>query len=110
MIDWATVTELRGEIGEEDFAEVVDLFLEEVDGAVDQLRSGLPQEKWECCFHFLKGSALNLGFRAFSGLCAVGEAAAEAGDFSAVNLGEVIAVYDKSKAAFLSELGDRLAA
>ena len=31
MIDWKRVRELRDEIGEEDFSEVVDLFLEEVE-------------------------------------------------------------------------------
>ncbi|MEZ5716512.1 MAG: Hpt domain-containing protein [Paracoccaceae bacterium] len=110
MIDWNKVLELRGEIGDEDFSDVVDLFLEEVDEAMTQLRAGLPQEKWECCLHFLKGSALNLGFQAFSALCASGEAAAAAGDFAAVDMGQVIASYDASKAAFLAELDQRLAA
>ena len=110
MIDWEKVLELREEIGDEDFSEVVDLFLEEVDDAMDQLRAGLVREKWECCLHFLKGSALNLGFQALSVQCASGESAAAAGEFDAIDLGQLIATYDKSKAAFLAELGDRLAA
>ncbi|MDQ2090406.1 Hpt domain-containing protein [Marimonas arenosa] len=110
MIDWDKVIELREEIGEEDFAEVVDLFLEEVDEAMTQLRAGLPQEKWECCLHFLKGSALNLGFEAFSTLCASGEVAAASGDHDEIDLAEVITTYDQSKATFLADLKDRLAA
>ena len=110
MIDWEKVTELRSEIGEEDFAEVVELFLEEVDEAMGTLRAGLPQEKWECCLHFLKGSALNLGFEAFSTLCAQGEAAAANGLLDEIDMNRVIASYDHSKATFLAELSDRLAA
>lgn len=110
MIDWEKILELREEIGNEDFSEVVELFLEEVDGAMDQLRAGLPQEKWECCLHFLKGSALNLGFQAFSALCAAGESAAVAGEFDQIDMADVIAAYDQSKAAFLAELDQRLAA
>ena len=34
MIDWARVSELRDEVGEGDFDEVVELFLEEVDEAI----------------------------------------------------------------------------
>ena len=38
MIDWARVSERRDEVGEEDFDEVVELFLEEVDEAIAALR------------------------------------------------------------------------
>ena len=38
MIDWACVSELRDEVGVEDFDEVVELFLEEVDEAIVALR------------------------------------------------------------------------
>lgn len=110
MIDWEKVRELRDEIGAEDFSEVVDLFLEEVDEAMSKLRSGIPDEKLECCLHFLKGSALNLGFRAFSDLCARGETAASSGQYGQIELGEIIASYDASKELFVSELDARMAA
>ena len=110
MIDWTKVTELRQEIGDVDFAEVVELFLEEVEEAMDQLRAGLAQDKWECCLHFLKGSALNLGFEAFSALCASGEAASAAGNYDRIDMPEIIGTYDQSKSMFLEELSDRLAA
>lgn len=110
MIDWSKVTELREEIGEEDFGEVVELFLEEVDEAIAQLSAGLPEEKLECCLHFLKGSALNLGFAAFSTLCAAGEAAAATGEYDRVDLAEVVASYEASKQTFLAELAQRPAA
>ena len=39
MIDWTRVSELRDEVGAEDFDEVVELFLEEVDEAIKILRT-----------------------------------------------------------------------
>ncbi|WP_306004858.1 Hpt domain-containing protein [Aquicoccus porphyridii] len=110
MIDWTKVDELRNDIGEEDFDEVVDLFLEEVEDAMEKLRAGLPVDKLECCLHFLKGSALNLGFSNFSELCAKGEAAAAIGNHGSIDLCEVIQTYDASKATFLKTLADRGAA
>ncbi len=38
MIDWERTRELREEIGDEDYAEVIDLFFEEVDEAIARLR------------------------------------------------------------------------
>jgi HPt (histidine-containing phosphotransfer) domain-containing protein len=110
MIDWDKVTELRAEIGDEDFVEVVDLFLDEVDGAIQELRDGVADGQIEDSLHFLKGSALNLGFRVFSALCADGESAAMAGNFDRIDLNEIIRAYDRSKVDFLAELETRLAA
>ena len=110
MIDWAKVNELREEIGDEDFAEVVELFLEEVEEVINRLREGLPDPQLESCLHFLKGSALNLGFEEFSVLCADGEQAAARGNYGAVDLTSVITCYDESKERFLSELPGRIAA
>jgi len=62
MIDWNRVDELRTEVGPEDFIEVVDLFLEEVDEIIDRFRNGAQEENLEETLHFLKGSALNIGF------------------------------------------------
>ena len=110
MIDWNKVTELREEIGEEDFAEVVELFMEEVDGAIGDLRAGIADGEFESSLHFLKGSALNLGFSAFSDLCAEGEIAAARGDYHLVDPAAIIEVYDRSRATFLAELKTRFAA
>ena len=110
MIDWEKVNELQAEIGAEDFAEVVDLFLDEVDEAMQDLRLGVEQGEVEGCLHFLKGSALNLGFRAFSTLCAEGESAAAAGKFEQIDFDQIIESYDKSKVVFLAELEARVAA
>ena len=55
MIDWERVKELRGEIGDDDFAEVAAMFLEEADEAVGRLVPGLTANAMEADLHFLKG-------------------------------------------------------
>ena len=106
MIDWTRVTDLRDEIGGEDFAEVVTLFLEEADEVVQNLPSRTDAKSIESALHFLKGSALNLGFADLAHLCQEGERQAASGD-ACVDVARVIAAYDASKTAFESGL-DRL--
>jgi len=109
MIDWNKVAELRDEIGAEDFGEVVEIFLEEVDEAIGIMRECPDLSKMECGLHFLKGSALNLGFRDFSKLCQAGETAAATGKQATVDLPEILASYDASKLAFLAGLETKMA-
>ncbi len=106
MIDWPRVTELRDEIGAEDFEEVVEIFLEEVEGVIEKLRDG-DRSALEQDLHFLKGSALNLGFQDFSSTCQDGEHRSSQGDAGAVDLSEVVGLYESSKTAFLAELPTR---
>jgi HPt (histidine-containing phosphotransfer) domain-containing protein len=73
MIDWSRVEELFEEVGEEDFVEIVALFLSELQESVDSL-DGLAKDQSLCdALHGIKGSASNLGFKAVSELCAAGE-------------------------------------
>lgn len=109
MIDWERVKELRGEIGADDFAEVVEMFLDEADEAVKRLTPALTAKAMEADLHFLKGAALNLGFVALSGLCQDGERRAGAGSIT-VDLQAVAKVYSDSKAAFQTGLDRALAA
>ena len=73
MINWARVASLREEVGPEDFDEVVDLFLMEVDEEIATLDELRPGKELAEKLHFLKGSALSLGFQDFSALCQSGE-------------------------------------
>lgn len=100
MINWDRVNELRDEIGEEDFGEVVELFLEEVEQVIDKLRSAPDMSTLGEDLHFLKGSALNLGFRGFSGLCQTGETASSEGRAETVDIVKILDCYDTSKAQF----------
>ena len=104
MIDWAQVKSLREEVGHEDFDEVVELFLEEVDEVISRLKQDKNIAELENDLHFLKGSAMNLGFSEFSDLCQDGELRAAQGQGQEVNLDKVLDCYDISKTAFVSEL------
>ena len=102
MIDWTRVDELRCEVGEAGFAEIAGLFLEEVDEAAAQLSADATAEATADAMHFLKGSALNLGFTALGALCAAGEQVARAG--GAVDIDAVRSCLAESRAAFLAGL------
>ena len=104
MIDWARVRELRDEVGAEDFEEVVEIFIEEVDEVIERMQSSPSESSLEADLHFLKGSSLNLGFASFSSLCKDGEKAASEGQNDCISLDTVFDSYTKSKVAFLSEL------
>ena len=100
MIDWQRVQTLRDEIGAEDFEEVVPLFIDEVSTVTEKLRTEPDTAELANDLHFLKGSALNLGFDAFSKLCHAGEMRATNGDAALVDVGEILDCFDQSKLAF----------
>ncbi|WP_299294754.1 Hpt domain-containing protein [uncultured Tateyamaria sp.] len=110
MIDWQRVTSLRSEIGEEDFEEVVPLFLEEVAEITDALRADVDLSALEANLHALKGSAMNLGFSDFSSLCHTGEAMAASGNAASVDVTAILNSFDASKDAFLNGLAGEYAA
>ena len=104
MIDWTRITNLRDEVGEEDFAEVVEIFIEEVSGMVQSMRAAPKLETLGADLHALKGSALNLGFTTFSELFQAGETAAAHGQAASVPLDQILDSYDKSKQVLLAGL------
>ncbi|WP_102224145.1 Hpt domain-containing protein [Acidimangrovimonas sediminis] len=100
MIDWTRVETLFDEIGGEDFCEVVQIFLEETDGVVARLETDPDPARYEEELHFLKGSALNLGFTEMAQLCQTGERLAAQGAAAKVDIGAVLNSYRASVAAF----------
>jgi len=109
MIDWDRVNALREEVGPEDFEEVVELFLQEVDAEIEELEKadqgvGLGEK-----LHFLKGSAMSLGFQNFSTLCQDGESVISKDPAAAIDLGGLTESYHASRAQFLSELAEKTA-
>lgn len=106
MIDWERVAELRSEIGADGFAEVLDLFLDEVESVVMNL--GKKPDKLGDELHFLKGSAWNLGFRAFGALCQDGERRCSAGNCDTVDVAAVLDCYGRSKVAFMGRVNEFL--
>jgi HPt (histidine-containing phosphotransfer) domain-containing protein len=103
MIDWTRVRALRDEIGAEDFDEVVALFLDEVGEAAGKLDSAPPGEL-PAALHFLKGSAMSIGFADFAALCGAGEK--EAGPVDVVGLLDCL---DQSRDRFLADLTAQVA-
>lgn len=101
MIAWDRVNELRSEIGEDDFAEVVAMFLEEADEVIGRISKTVGAKALEADLHFLKGAALNLGFAQFAAFCQDGERRAAAGD-AGVDLAQVCNSYQASKKALVA--------
>jgi HPt (histidine-containing phosphotransfer) domain-containing protein len=102
MIDWDRVQELKNEIGEDDFAEVAEMFMAEVEEVIGRLRTAPDPATYEEDLHFLKSSAVNLGFSHLANLCQGGERRAAAGEADSVDLGPIFSAYDASKATFLA--------
>ena len=101
VIAWDRVNDLRSEIGDDDFAEVVALFLEEADEVIGRISKTAGAKALESDLHFLKGAALNLGFAQFAAFCQEGERRAASGD-TAVDLAQLCASYQASKAALFA--------
>ncbi len=100
-VDWDRLNELRDDIGEEDFADVAILFVSELQETLDNLTDDTARAS---DFHFLRGSASNLGFVALVAACSRAEAACDAGDRPDV---------DALRAAFadaMAEVGPRVPA
>ena len=110
MIDWTRVKELCDEVGAEDFDEVIELFFEEVEEVTERVHATSDIAALEGDLHFLKGSALSLGFRDFANLCQAGETASAQGNAAGVDVAAVLSSYAASKTIFLNELQSVLAA
>jgi HPt (histidine-containing phosphotransfer) domain-containing protein len=108
MIHWPRVIQLRDEVGADEFEEVVQIFLEEVAEAITRLQHDVDRHEIEQNLHFLKGSALSLGFDQFSKLCQTGERCAAAGRGDEVDVPRIIAAFDQSKKAFTAGLAAKL--
>lgn len=110
MINWDRVDELRSEVGAEDFSEVIELFLDEVDDTIATLGHSQENPSLEEQLHFLKGSALNIGFAEFATLCQAGETAASQGQSDTVDIGAICDAYAAARTAFLAQAQTRYAA
>lgn len=109
MIQWSRVSELREDIGEDGFDEAIALFLVEVEDVIARLRTAPVTGAVQEDMHFLRGSALNLGFDAFARLCQRGEQMAAEGRAPEIGFSEMFAIFEASKTQFLKGLPVRLA-
>ena len=69
MIDWDRILELQAEVGEDGVAEVLEIFLEEMDEGLTELSQMTAPDEIADKLHFLKGSAQNIGLDQTSTLC-----------------------------------------
>lgn len=102
MIDWDRVSELQEEIGEEDFIEVGRLFLAEIEEKLQEMAAEGSRDAAD--YHYLRGSAANLGLVEFADLCGAAEAAAKTGDTG--DLAPIRACFDSSAAEIAEILSD----
>ncbi|WP_424832155.1 Hpt domain-containing protein [Ruegeria sp.] len=108
MIHWPRVIQLRDEVGADEFDEVVQIFLDEVQEVIARLKQDTTRRDFEQNLHFLKGSALSLGFDHFSKLCQDGERRAAGGEALTVDLPSILAAFDRSKTLFEAGLVENL--
>lgn len=100
MINWDRVRTLREDVGADSFADVVEIFVEEMDELIAELRGSATDEEREMTFHSLKNGALNLGFGDLSDLCQTGEKQAASGTNDEALLGQVESTYKETLGAF----------
>ena len=110
MIDWDRVAQLREEVGEDDFQDVVSMFFDEVSGEIETLSTKLTAQEIEIKLHFLKGAALNLGLDKFAKLCGNGESMARNGDASGIDLDAILTCYQDTSHLFFATLSGTAAA
>lgn len=100
MLNQARITELKDEVGEDDFAEVVALFCEEVEEVLGELRETARTELG-AKLHFLKGSAFNLGLDAVGDMCMKEEARLRNDPAASADVDGILALYAQSLAQLL---------
>lgn len=105
MIDWQRVNDLRDEVGEDDFPEIVTVFLEEVDEVIDRISASGAFTAAPDDMHFLKGSATTLGFSEMAELCRKGEVKMKDGN---APIAPVIDAYMRERSEFLEQSGIEL--
>ncbi len=100
MIDWTRIDDLKEELGEDDFEEVFEIFLDEVQESVDSLKAAPTGQALEAILHSVKGNAVTVGFSKLAELAGAGEI--NAGQGTDVNLLDIATAHDLSKEAYAS--------
>jgi HPt (histidine-containing phosphotransfer) domain-containing protein len=98
VISTERLDELRSEVGDDDFGEIVSLFIAESDAIVSRLADVPNPAEAEELLHALKGSALNLGFDHLAALCNEGEGRWAGTDAWGMKVDRIAEVYEQSKA------------
>ncbi|TVS02266.1 MAG: Hpt domain-containing protein [Rhodobacteraceae bacterium] len=108
MINWSRVEELRDDFGEDGFAEVIEVFLEEVVTGQDRLAAATTPEAMRAEFHFLKGAALNMGLEEIAAICSRGEVLSEQGHWAQAERDTLLELLPKDCAEFSRDWRSKL--
>ena len=100
MIDWIRIDELRDEVGQDDFGDIVGVFFEEVQEALENLRRADTVVTLLGQLHFLQGSVLNLGFSNFAAICRNEENSLQKDLSHKVETDKIYGVFSSSKQQF----------
>ena len=100
MIDWIRIDELRDEVGQDDFGDIVGVFFEEVQEALENLRRSDTVVTLLGQLHFLQGSALNLGFSNFAAICRNEENSLQKDSSHTVEIDKICGAFSSSKQQF----------
>lgn len=103
MIDWKRVLALHDEVGAAEFRPLVELFLDEIEGVLMTATPADPQIL-EQRLHFLKGSAWNLGLRAFGAQCELWESLVRRGGAPQFDPDQLMGSYGSSKQILMRDL------
>lgn len=109
MIDWARVLTLHDEVGADEFRPLVELFLDEIESVMMSIDPSDPQS-FEERLHFLKGSAWNMGLRAFGRLCELWESLVIRGGADGLDTRQIYDCYSQSKQVLMRDMDRLLAA
>lgn len=105
MLDKARLSELREEVGDSDIAEIVGLFCEEVEETLERL-IGAARPPTPDDFHFLKGSALNVGMIQLGALCRSAETALRKDPGATPDIATITVAFRNARAALVAEMSD----
>lgn len=108
MISWDRIEELQDDIGAEDFGEVAEIFLDELETTIAQMVADPSAGDIAERLHFVRGCALNLGFQGVATHASAGERAIAEGQ--ALDLAGLRSCFAASRTAFQDRLGDAAAA
>ena len=97
MVNWDRISELTEEVGEDDLAEVLLLFCEEVEDVLEKLPTA-NADTFPAHLHFLKGSALNIGLDEVSRICEMQERRVAADPAVVPEIDLIQTAYDAAKA------------
>lgn len=95
LIDWDRVMELKDEVGDDAFAEILEMSVEELEETFARIASS-PQVT-AADMHFLKGASLNLGLAQLAEVCKSGEMALRDDSTASIDLSAIRRLYDDSR-------------